>query len=86
LTGWNLGNCLTNAHIAQDAFGTQLVNAGAGNDGVTGSAGADTLNGGTGNDKLRGLAGPDTLRGQDGDDTVAGGAGHRRRPNASNSP
>lgn len=49
------------------------VNAGAGNDTVTGGAGNDTLEGGTGNDKISGLQGNDSITGDDGADTLIGG-------------
>lgn len=51
------------------------VNAGGGNDQVSGMGGADTLNGGAGNDNLFGAGGADTLNGGDGDDYLLGGPG-----------
>jgi uncharacterized delta-60 repeat protein len=51
------------------------VDAGAGNDTVTGTADADLLIGGTGNDQLFGLDGDDTLLGGGGRDYLLGGAG-----------
>lgn len=51
------------------------VNAGGGNDQVSGMGGADTLNGGSGNDKLFGAGGNDALNGGDGDDYLLGGPG-----------
>ncbi|GLK90815.1 calcium-binding protein [Pseudomonas turukhanskensis] len=50
------------------------LEAGAGNDRVTGHAFADTLYGDEGNDLLFGLGGTDTLYGGDGDDVLDGGA------------
>lgn len=52
------------------------VNAGTGDDSVTGSAFADTLFGSAGADRLRGGSGNDTLRGGTGADRVQGGAGN----------
>lgn len=51
------------------------IDAGAGNDTMTGGSGADTLTGGTGNDSLNGGSGNDRLDGGTGNDTLAGGAG-----------
>jgi serralysin len=64
--------------------GLLYVDAGSGNDTVTGSnfaddlrggSGNDTLNGGDGNDALAGGSGNDTLNGGANDDTITGGAG-----------
>ena len=55
--------------------GIEIVDAGAGNDTVTGSATADTLLGGLGNDNLSGAAGNDVLTGGKGTDKLTGGAG-----------
>ena len=46
------------------------VNAGDGNDTITGSDGVDTLNGDAGNDILVGGKGNDTVHGNDGDDVM----------------
>jgi len=60
------------------------VEAGSGNDSVTGTSGADkvlagadqdTVNGGDGNDSLYGEAGNDRLNGDGGDDLLVGGTG-----------
>ena len=51
------------------------IEAGAGNDVVSGLAGADTLLGEDGNDLLRGDAGDDTLDGGAGNDQLLGGDG-----------
>ncbi|VTU00897.1 hemolysin-type calcium-binding protein : Uncharacterized protein OS=Roseobacter litoralis (strain ATCC 49566 / DSM 6996 / JCM 21268 / NBRC 15278 / OCh 149) GN=RLO149_c011020 PE=4 SV=1: HemolysinCabind: HemolysinCabind: HemolysinCabind: HemolysinCabind: HemolysinCabind: HemolysinCabind: HemolysinCabind: HemolysinCabind: HemolysinCabind: HemolysinCabind: HemolysinCabind: HemolysinCabind [Gemmataceae bacterium] len=51
------------------------VDAGAGDDTVTGSERADVLIGGEGNDTLRGGTGDDTLVGGSGNDTLSGGSG-----------
>jgi hypothetical protein len=51
------------------------VNAGAGNDTVTGGLAADFLVGGGGNDTLRGMEGNDSFIGGGGNDTITGGAG-----------
>jgi Ca2+-binding RTX toxin-like protein len=52
-----------------------LVDAGTGNDQVTGSAGRDELLGGDGDDTLLGAAGNDILRGGLGNDVLTGGDG-----------
>jgi predicted extracellular nuclease len=53
-----------------------VLDAGAGDDSVTGTRFADTLIGGAGFDRLRGDAGNDTIRGGAGYDRVQGGAGN----------
>nr|WP_282598128.1 DUF4214 domain-containing protein [Acidovorax sp. JG5] len=55
--------------------GRFMVDAGAGNDVLTGGAGNDTLQGGAGNDALNGGLGNDTLTGGDGNDIFTVGAG-----------
>ena len=55
--------------------GITLVDGGAGNDTITGSAGADTFGGGSGNDVLTGSGGDDRIIGGTGRDTMDGGAG-----------
>ena len=52
------------------------INAGDGDDVLTGGDGHDTLYGGDDNDKLYGGSGSDTLNGDDGHDTLYGGDGH----------
>ena len=52
-----------------------LVDGGAGNDQIVGSAGDDILIGGTGDDQLQGRGGDDVLNGGAGNDTVQGDAG-----------
>ncbi len=52
------------------------IDAGGGNDTVTGGDEPDTMFGGGGNDLLIGGAGNDSLRGQAGNDTLIGGAGN----------
>ena len=52
------------------------INAGQGNDTVTGSDANDFLAGGDGNDGLRGSQGHDTLDGGNGNDLLQGGAGN----------
>ncbi|GLK90813.1 calcium-binding protein [Pseudomonas turukhanskensis] len=61
--------------ITSDAKKANYIEAGAGNDSVTGGAAADELYGDEGNDKLFGLSGNDKLFGGDGDDVLDGGAG-----------
>jgi RTX calcium-binding nonapeptide repeat (4 copies) len=52
--------------------GSDVVNAGEGNDRVFGGWGRDTLNGEGGNDRMRGGPGADTLNGGEGDDVLRG--------------
>ena len=52
-----------------------VIEAGDGNDSVTGGLGNDTITGGIGNDRLDGANGNDNIDGQDGDDQVYGGIG-----------
>ena len=51
------------------------MDAGDGNDSVTGGAGADTLAGGLGNDTISGDDGDDSVLGEAGDDVLSGGLG-----------
>jgi Ca2+-binding RTX toxin-like protein len=53
-----------------------LLNAGAGNDIVVGSAFNDIINGGVGNDAINGGRGNDILNGGAGADRLMGGVGH----------
>jgi Ca2+-binding RTX toxin-like protein len=55
--------------------GIANINAGAGNDTITGSVSADTIIGGLGNDALNGGNGDDVLDGGAGTNTLNGGAG-----------
>jgi hemolysin type calcium-binding protein len=50
------------------------LDAGDGNDTISGSYGADILRGGPGNDTLKGIAANDQIDGGPGDDTIHGGA------------
>ena len=52
------------------------INAGSGNDVVTGNKAANTLNGQNGNDRLYGAAGNDVLTGGAGNDRLYGGSGN----------
>src|SRR5262245_63745669 len=45
-----------------------IINAGPGDDTITGGSGADTMIGGQGNDALQGLDGNDVIRGDSGND------------------
>lgn len=72
---------VANAYLAYDPD-TQLadlrslienVNAGSGNDNITGNQANNVLNGNAGNDALYGLTGADTLNGGTGNDTLDGG-------------
>lgn len=56
--------------------GLPYIDAGSGNDTVTGSDFADDLRGGAGNDTLNGGGGNDILTGDDGNDTLNGGGGN----------
>ncbi|MEZ5778405.1 MAG: Hint domain-containing protein [Paracoccaceae bacterium] len=60
------GNDTVNAAVTTAGVN---VDAGGGNDSMTGGSGADTLSGGAGNDTLNGGAGADLLGGGSGDDT-----------------
>ena len=53
-----------------------VINAGDGDDTVTGVVGDDTISGGDGHDSLDGGAGQDRLLGDDGNDSVTGSAGN----------
>ncbi len=66
------GNDTINA--AADTWGTS-IDAGAGNDTITGGSGNDTLNGGLGDDTIYGGAGNDIIDGGAGNDLIRGGAG-----------
>ncbi|MDF0554735.1 peptidylprolyl isomerase [Kamptonema sp. UHCC 0994] len=55
---------------------TSGIQAGAGNDRVTGSSVSDVINGNQGNDTLSGEAGDDYLRGGKDDDSLSGGVGN----------
>ncbi len=57
---------------------TALIDGGAGNDHLTGSATGDRLAGGPGNDHIVGLGGDDTVTGGAGRDSLFGGAGNDR--------
>ena len=69
------------------AFGTELANtialssgvrgveAGGGNDSVTGSADSDWISGGSGDDSLFGAGGDDDIEGGTGNDSIEGGEG-----------
>ena len=56
----------------------EIVNAGSGNDRITGSSAINTFRGGDGNDTLDGGTGDDQLFGGRGDDVLTGGAGTDR--------
>jgi hypothetical protein len=60
--------------VARTDWPVADVDAGDGDDIVTGSYGNDLLRGGAGDDTLRGIAGNDQLDGGAGDDTIHGGA------------
>lgn len=55
---------------------TSGIQAGAGNDRVTGSSVSDVINGNQGNDTLSGEGGDDYLRGGKDDDSLSGGVGN----------
>ena len=81
ITANGLSNVFIAGQSSADTFnfsGTSLVGisrieAGGGNDTVTGSSSADAILGGAGNDKLSGAFGADILTGGAGNDTLAGG-------------
>jgi Ca2+-binding RTX toxin-like protein len=56
--------------------GVNFIDAGLGDDTVTGGGGADTISGGDGNDTLSGGNGDNTLHGGAGTDTITGGTGN----------
>jgi Ca2+-binding RTX toxin-like protein len=56
--------------------GNDLVTGGSGNDTITGGAGKNTVYGGDGNDRLNGSGSPDHLYGQAGDDRLYGNGGN----------
>jgi len=58
------------------ALRNQIIDAGDGDDFVTGDAGDNVLNGYEGADRLLGLDGNDTLDGGSGDDAITGGGGN----------
>jgi Ca2+-binding RTX toxin-like protein len=74
-----VGDCAThNDGLAAEA--DQLINiegvqAGDGDDAITGSTADETLEGGAGADTIAGGAGADSIFGDGGDDTLTGGAG-----------
>jgi Ca2+-binding RTX toxin-like protein len=53
--------------------GNDLITGGGGNDTITGGAGKDTIYGGDGDDRLNGNGSPNTLYGQGGNDRLYGG-------------
>ncbi len=63
--------------VMQQPMGA-YVDAGAGNDSVTGGPGNDTITGGAGKDSLDGGAGDDRVNGSGGHDLVIGGDGNDR--------
>ncbi|MDB5814738.1 MAG: hypothetical protein JWN23_1855 [Rhodocyclales bacterium] len=65
----------SSAYDTPDAHG-DVINGGAGNDGLFGSNGNDSLDGGADNDTLMGNDGDDLLRGGSGADLLAGGQGN----------
>ena len=82
-----LGNGKDTATISELIKSPAFIDAGAGDDKVTGGGGNDTIlggdgldaiNGGGGNDSLSGGTGNDSLSGGAGNDTIAGGAGDDR--------
>lgn len=61
--------------LSANGAGPVYINAGAGNDTLTGTANADFLVGGTGDDTLNTATGNDSVLGGAGNDTVTAGAG-----------
>ncbi len=70
------GNADTLDFTSVTLTGITKIDAGFGNDVITGSAGIDTILGNDGNDTLFGGAGNDSLSGDNGDDVLSGGAGN----------
>ncbi|EGF33000.1 putative hemolysin-adenlyate cyclase protein [Oxalobacteraceae bacterium IMCC9480] len=70
-----VGSNYADTFVLADAGTVTSVDAGSGDDIVTGSIQNDTLRGGTGNDTLSGGGGNDALFGQAGNDIIDGGAG-----------
>ncbi|GJD72721.1 alkaline phosphatase [Methylobacterium goesingense] len=68
----------TLAPLADRAAQSHYINAGQGNDLVTGGSGADFLVGGAGSDVLNGAAGNDSIIGGAGNDRINGGDGTDR--------
>lgn len=68
----------TLAPLADRAAQSHYINAGQGNDLVTGGSGADFLVGGAGSDVLNGAAGNDSIIGGVGNDRINGGDGTDR--------
>ncbi|HEY8570917.1 hypothetical protein [Phenylobacterium sp.] len=66
---------LSNYHQDKDGSWQRFVDAGGGNDSVSGSAFRDRLSGQDGNDTLSGQGGDDDLIGGAGNDLISGGAG-----------
>ncbi|WP_420003967.1 Hint domain-containing protein [Arenibacterium sp. LLYu02] len=69
------GTAYNDTFDASAALSEVSVNAGDGNDSLTGSALNDTLNGGNGNDTIDGGDGDDVISGGAGDDLLSGGLG-----------
>lgn len=75
-TGTSGNDTINFSNITKDTtVGNLVLNAGDGNDIITGSAYAETLNGDAGNDTILGGAGNDIINGGNGADIITGGAG-----------
>ena len=68
-------NLADGTNLFTGANAAQIVNGGAGDDGITGGSQNDILYGGAGNDVLSGGSGDDFLIGGAGNDELAGGGG-----------
>lgn len=75
--GSNIENALggTGSDLLTGNTLSNVMNAGAGNDTVSGLEGSDTLQGNQGNDNIGGGLGNDLIRGGQGADTIRGGQG-----------
>jgi Ca2+-binding RTX toxin-like protein len=73
--GTIVGSSVGDRISAAEATAGVRLQAGSGNDPLTGGAGPDTLQGGADDDSLAGGAGNDSLAGGEGDDILNGGAG-----------
>lgn len=70
------GGATTSALNVDAGAGNDSLTGGSGNDTLTGGLSADTLNGGSGADVLSGGDGNDRLNGGSGNDTLTGGTGN----------
>ena len=72
------GSDIIDLSFAPFSLSSSTIDAGAGDDSVTGSQGADSIIGGLGNDTLSGNGGNDSIDGGAGNDSIDGGFGDDR--------